>query len=190
MTRGVSSVDGKSGNVVTRLMFVNQTIAANAFTLQASPKYADFPYVASKALSGVTAAIAPFVVLSPSDATSGNFCPVVEAYSGGIYIYAHSAPSSAITIPFILCMAGEGSLTGMSNSNGVFQGSVTGENLAQDALYSPIAGVADTRYITSADIGKTLKGDWNKAMTLIITQENSAKIPYGAEFAALRGGNS
>ena len=120
MTSGVSSVDGKSGDVVTRLMFINQTIAANAFTLQASPKYADFPYAASKALSGVTAATASFVVFSPSDAISGNFCPVVEPYSGGIYIYAHSAPSSAITIPFILCMAGEGTLTGMSNSNGVF----------------------------------------------------------------------
>lgn len=120
MTSGVSSVDGKTGDVVTRLMFVNQTIAADSFTLQASPKYADFPYVASKALSGVTAAMAPFVVFSPSDATSGNFCPVVEPYSGGIYIYAHSFPSSAITIPLILCMAGEGTLTGMSNSNGVF----------------------------------------------------------------------
>lgn len=68
--------------------------------------------------------------------------------------------------------------------------SVTRAKLATDALYSPIAGGVGTRYITSADIGKTLKGDWNKAMTLIITQENSAKIPYGAEFAALRWGNS
>ena len=118
MTSGVSSVDGKSGDVVTRLMFVNQAIAANAFTLQASPKYAAFPYVASKALSGVTAAMAPVVVFSPSDATSGNFCPVVEAYSGGVYIYAHSAPSSAITIPLILCMVGDGTSNGMSNSNG------------------------------------------------------------------------
>ena len=118
MTSGVSSVDGKRGDVVTRLMFVNQTIAADSFTLQASPKHADFPYVASKALSGVTAAMAPFVVLSPSDATSGNFCPVVEAYSGGVYIYAHSAPSSAITIPLILCMVGDGASNGMSNSNG------------------------------------------------------------------------
>lgn len=142
MTSGVSSVDGKSGNVVTRFMFVNQTIAANAFTLQASPKYADFPYVASKALSGVTAAMAPFVVLSPSDATSGNFCPVVEAYSGGIYIYAHSAPSSAIRIPFILCMAGEGTLTGMSNSNGVFNKvlSFTNKTVATSAW------VSDTTY--------------------------------------------
>lgn len=120
MSSGVSSVDGKSGDVVTRLMFVNQTIAADSFTLQSSPKYADFPYVASKALSGITAAMAPFVVFSPSDATSGNFCPVVEAYSGGIYIYAHIPPSSAITIPFILCIPGDGTLTGMSNSNGVF----------------------------------------------------------------------
>lgn len=70
--------------------------------------------------------------------------------------------------------------------------SVTRKKLAQDALYSPIAGVGGvgTIYITSADIGKTLKGNWNKAMTLIITQENSAKIPYGAEFAAFRWGNS
>lgn len=120
MASGVSSVDGKSGDVVTRLMFVNQTIAADAFTLQSSPKYADFPYVASKALTGVTAAMAPFVVYSPADAISGNFCPVVEPYSGGIYIYSHSAPGSAITIPFILCMSGEGTLTGMSNSNGMF----------------------------------------------------------------------
>lgn len=69
-------------------------------------------------------------------------------------------------------------------------GAVTREKLAEDALYSPIAGGVGTRYITSADIGKTLKGDWNKAMTLIITQENSEKIPYGAEFAAFRWGNS
>ena len=120
MASGVSSVDGKSGDVVTRLSFLNQTIAADAFTLQSSPKYADFPYVASKALAGVSAKMAPFVVFSPADAISGNFCPVVEPYSGGIYIYAHSAPSSAITIPLILCMVGDGTLTGMSNSNGVF----------------------------------------------------------------------
>ena len=68
--------------------------------------------------------------------------------------------------------------------------SVTRAKLANNALYSPIVGSVDTRYITSADIGKTLKSTWNAAMTLTITQENSANIPEGAEFAVLRWGNS
>lgn len=67
---------------------------------------------------------------------------------------------------------------------------VTRAKLAQDALYSPIVGGVGTRYITVSDIGKTLKGDWNAAMTLTITQENSANIPEGAEFAVLRWGAS
>ena len=67
---------------------------------------------------------------------------------------------------------------------------VTRAKLAQDVLYSPIVGGVGTRYITSADIGKTLKGDWDAAMTLTITQENSANIPEGAEFAVLRWGTS
>ena len=158
MASGVSSVDGKSGDVVTRLMFVNQTIAADSFTLQASPKYADFPYVASKALTGVNAKMAPFVVFSPADAISGNFCPVVEPYSGGIYIYSHSAPGSAITIPLILCMAGEGTLTGMSNSNGVFDKvlSFTGKTVAvsdwaSDSTYTdfPYRAAVDCEGVTA-----------------------------------------
>lgn len=72
----------------------------------------------------------------------------------------------------------------------IADGSVTRAKLAKDALYSPIVGGVGTRYITSTDIGKTLKGNWNAAMTLTITQENSANIPEGAEFAVLRWGNS
>lgn len=69
-------------------------------------------------------------------------------------------------------------------------GAVTRAKLANDALYSPIVWGVGTRYITSADIGKTLKGNWNAAMTLTITQENSANIPEGAEFAVIRWGQS
>lgn len=190
MTSGVSSVDGKSGDVITRLMFTNQTIAANAFTLQASPKYAGFPYVASKALSGVTAAMAPIVVFSASDATSGNFCPVVDPYSGGVYIYAHSAPSSAITIPFILCMDGEGTLTGMSNSNGVFQGSVTRAKLAKDALYSPLELKSSNYTLDAKDIGKTILSDSSSASdvrVITLNATNNDALPIGAEIAILSG---
>ena len=189
MTSGVSSVDGKSGDVVTRLMFVNQTIAANAFTLQASPKYDDFPYVASKALSGVTAAMAPFVVLSPSDATSGNFCPVVEAYSGGIYIYSHSSPSSAITVPLILCMVGDGTLTGMSNSNGVFSGAVTREKLADDAKYSPITYMTTSEYsLGTWAAGCTCVPDFtldSSDINVWLGMTESSQFPVGCEIAVL-----
>ena len=184
MTSGVSSVDGKSGDVITRLMFTNQTIAANAFTLQASPKYAGFPYVASKALPGVTTAMAPIVVFSASDATSGNFCPVVEPYSGGIYIYAHSAPSSAITIPFILCVDGEGTLTGMSNSNGVFPGSVTRAKLANDALYSPVKVINYAEHVISADdIGKTFFVSTSGEVSIRLDKDVADALPVGTEIA-------
>lgn len=190
MTSGVSAVDGKTGAVITRLLFLNQTVSANAFSKQTSPKYADFPYVASKALSGMTAAMAPFVIFSPADATSGNFCPVVEPYSGGIYIYAHSTPVSAITIPLILCMAGEGTLTGMSNSNGVFSGSVTRAKLAEDALYSPVRKYAATSYdIIADDLGKTLADGYsvrNNNITLTMSKALMDAAPVGAEIAFAR----
>jgi len=99
---GVSSVDEKTGAVRTRLVFVNQTIAAGAFTKQSNPTYADFPYIASKALSGVTANMMALVVFNNADVGSGNYSPVVETYSGGVYIYAHDAPSGALSIPVIL----------------------------------------------------------------------------------------
>ena len=184
MTSGVSSVDGKSGDVITRLMFTNQTIAANAFSLQASPKYAGFPYVASKALPGVTSAMAPIVVFSASDATSGNFCPVVEPYSGGIYIYAHSAPSSAITIPFILCVDGEGALTGMSNSNGVFTGSITRAKLAKDALYSPVVVKTDSFSVLANEVGKTyFLNASNKDVEVSVSSDVAAEVSVGSDFA-------
>lgn len=102
---GVSSVDGKTGAVKTRLLFINQTIAASAFTKQSSPTYADFPYVASKALSGVDANMMALVAFGNDDARSGNYSPVAETYSGGVYIYAHAAPSGTLTIPAILAIA-------------------------------------------------------------------------------------
>lgn len=190
MGSGVSSVDGKSGDVVTRIMFLSQTIAASSFTKQSSPKYTNFPYVASKALTGVTASMAPFVVFSTSDATSGNFCPVVEPYSGGIYIYANSIPGSAITIPLIMCMVGDGTLTGMSNSNGVFSGSVTRAKLAKDALYSPLSQKTGSYTLTVNDIGKTFLSDSSSpsdVRVITLNASNNNALPIGSEFAILAG---
>lgn len=60
---------------------------------------------------------------------------------------------------------------------------ITREKLAQDALYSPVQDGVNSRTLTVTDIGKTMKGGWNAAMTLTLTQSNSAQMPVGAEIA-------
>ena len=62
-------------------------------------------------------------------------------------------------------------------------GAVSRAKLAQDALYSPVQDGVNSRTLTVTDIGKTMKGGWNAAMTLTLTQSNSAQMPVGAEIA-------
>lgn len=88
-----------------KLQFTNVVVAKTAFV--ANDTYGDYPYRASVALTGVLSSMIPEVVLSIVDATSGNFAPVAACYDGGIYLYAASAPDTAITIPTILCWRGD-----------------------------------------------------------------------------------
>lgn len=64
--------------------------------------YADYPYRAAVALSGVVSTMIPEVIFGLSDAVGGNFAPVAESYNGGVYVYAGSPPDAAITIPTII----------------------------------------------------------------------------------------
>lgn len=98
------TVDGSplSANVITHLKFSNKTVAVSAWTSKAT--YADFPYRAAITCSGVLSTDMPEVVFNPTDALSGNFCPVCQTYSGGVYIYAASIPQSTVTIPSINCV--------------------------------------------------------------------------------------
>ena len=130
---------------------------------------------------------------SPSVPTSAleNLSVTTEKLNNGAVTTAKIASSAVINDSIA-----NGSVSGAKLADGsvtapkIASGAVTRAKLAQDALYSPIVGGVDTRYITVSDIGKTLKGVWNAAMTLTITQENSANIPEGAEFAVLRWGTS
>lgn len=87
-----------------KLQFTNTAVAKTAFV--ADSTYQDYPYRASVALTGVLSSMIPDVVLSLADAISGNFAPVAACYDGGVYLYAASAPDTAITIPTILCWKG------------------------------------------------------------------------------------
>ena len=83
-----------------RLTFTNKSVATSAWA--SNTTYADYPYRAAVACSGVTADMFAEVVLAPEDATSGNFAPVCDTYAGGVYLYAKAVPDADITIPTII----------------------------------------------------------------------------------------
>lgn len=87
-----------------KLAFTNKSVAASAFVSNST--YADYPFRASVALTGVTSSMIPDVTFSVPDAVSGNYAPVSAAYDGGVYIYAATKPDAAITIPTIICWRG------------------------------------------------------------------------------------
>ena len=85
---------------VTGLLFQNISVDASAFA--SNNTYADYPFRAAVPLSGVTAALVPYVAFGLADVVDGNLAPVVESYDGGIYLYAEEKPSAALMVPTIL----------------------------------------------------------------------------------------
>ena len=84
-----------------QLLFSNVSISAASFVSDLT--YAEYGYRAQIALTGVTASMVPEVIFGLDDAVSGIFAPIVESYSGGIYLYASEQPSGATTVPTIVC---------------------------------------------------------------------------------------
>lgn len=66
--------------------------------------YPDYPYRASVPITGVTASDVAEVVFGVEQAVSGDYAPVCETYSGGVYLYAKR--NDAITIPTMLIFKG------------------------------------------------------------------------------------
>lgn len=106
LEKGVTAHD-KAGAKVTgtltrKRVFSNKSVAASVF--KADSTYADYPYRAAVALSGITAAYTPYVMFSETDAATGIFSRNADSYAGGVYIYANKIPSAAVTIDEIICI--------------------------------------------------------------------------------------
>lgn len=91
-----------TGTLTRKRVFSNKPVAASAF--KADSTYADYPYRAAVALSGITAAYTPYVMFSETDAATGIFSRNADSYAGGVYIYANKIPSAAVTIDEIICI--------------------------------------------------------------------------------------
>ncbi|PKM39050.1 MAG: hypothetical protein CVV04_12050 [Firmicutes bacterium HGW-Firmicutes-9] len=83
-----------------RLQFINTVVDNAAFVADAT--YADFPFRAAVALTGVLATMVPFVVFGAVDAVSGIFAPVADPFDGGVYLYAAEVPAADITVPTMI----------------------------------------------------------------------------------------
>lgn len=81
--------------------FFDTVVSASAFVADSTSE--DYPYRAAVSLSGVISGMIPEVIFGLADAVSGNFAPVAEAYSGGVYIWAAEVPEANIAIPTIIC---------------------------------------------------------------------------------------
>lgn len=63
--------------------------------------FADYTFKAAIPIGEVTENDFPLVVFSPSDALSGNFCPIAYTFDGYVEIWAKAIPNAAISIPAI-----------------------------------------------------------------------------------------
>lgn len=98
----IEEVDGKaSKTVITQGATTVQTSAWSADTT-----YDGYGYRASIAMSNVTSNYVPSVTFGIAEAESGNFAPVADTYSGGVYIYAKEQPTEAVNVLSISCVRG------------------------------------------------------------------------------------
>lgn len=104
INRELADLEAGTAVELKKLLFANTSVPVSAFV--ADSTYQDYPFRAAIALTGVLDTMIPEVVLGVADAIDGNFAPVAAAYNGGVYLYAASAPESAITIPTIICWKG------------------------------------------------------------------------------------
>ena len=85
-----------TGDIETSLRLSNTTVN----NWESDTTYADYPYKATIAATGVKSTMVAEVVYDMADAVSGNYAPVCNTFDGGVYIY--SKLNTAITIPTIL----------------------------------------------------------------------------------------
>lgn len=74
----------------------NISISTSNWQLQQTPTYADFPYIATVNITGVTANDLAEVIYDEPYASSGKFASVCDAGSGCVYVYAKEAVSAEI----------------------------------------------------------------------------------------------
>lgn len=91
----------KLSNDAVRLRFQNIEVPTSAWAEDTT--YANYPYRANVALSGVDSTMFPDVVIDETDKGKYEFASSSDSYDGGIYLYASSIPEGAVTLRTVVC---------------------------------------------------------------------------------------
>ena len=78
--------------------YLNFTVETTDWTLEGTPTYADYPYIATIAIADATTDDLPEVVPSYAAITDGLLCPFVNVAAGEVKIYASAVPANDYTI--------------------------------------------------------------------------------------------
>lgn len=78
--------------------YLNFTVETSDWSLQGTPDYPDYPYIATISIADATTDDIPEVVPSMAAINDGLLCPFTDVTSGGVNIYASSVPGSDYTI--------------------------------------------------------------------------------------------
>ena len=95
-----SSLSASVGQIVAGgfIEAANVTVATSDWSEQGTPDFAGYPYVATITLTGVTASDVAEVIPSLAAINDGKLCPLNSTVSGGVNIYAVSAPTTSYVI--------------------------------------------------------------------------------------------
>ena len=142
----------------------NIPVSVSAWAEDASV-FADYTFKARIALAEVTGNDFPVVAFAPSDAISGNYCPIAYCFDGYIEIWAKSIPTAGITLPaatFIIQDTSDAvtgnSTKGITNaSGGIATGGIGTEQIADGSVtVNKVAAAAKTKYFYV-----TIPADWD-----------------------------
>lgn len=117
--------------------------------------FVDFTFKAPIPLAEVTGNDFPIIAFSPSDAVSGNYCPISYTFDGRLEIWARTKPTETINIPaatFIVQDVADtvtgNSTKGITNaSGGIATGGIGTEQIADGSItVNKVADTAKTKY--------------------------------------------
>lgn len=91
----------KLANDAVRLRFQDVTVDTSAWVEDTT--YANYPYRANVALSGVDSTMFPDVVIDETDKSKYEFASSSDSYDGGVHLYVSSIPEGAVTLRTIVC---------------------------------------------------------------------------------------
>lgn len=141
----------RSDDITARLA-QNLAVSSSAW-VEDTTVFEDYTFKASIPLGEITGNDFSIVAFSPSDASSGIFCPIAFAFDGYVEIWANKKPDAEIIIPAVTFIAlGDTSETGNStkgitNASGKSSQSVSFENIiVSDQTWEQAGNEADYPY--------------------------------------------